>query len=205
MALKWAQGAAQKPQLAWFQESRACHVSLAADLTARCTHSALIPGCCPAGPPLPQVGAETFRMCRQLVDGVVLVDNAAISGAIKDVFNETRSILEPAGAVAVRGIHGGGTRGPHGAAGRQAAPLPNWAPPLLVPCSALLQLMPSCDLSPTPEQVAGAKAWLKANGAKGRTVVAITSGANINFERLRLVSELADLGTSTEVGAALAV
>lgn len=94
-----------------------------------------------------QVGAETFRLCRQLVDGVVLVDNAAISGAIKDVFNETRSILEPAGAVAV----------------------------------------------------AGAKAWLKATGSTGRTVVAVTSGANINFERLRLVSELADLGSSTEV------
>jgi threonine dehydratase len=50
-----------------------------------------------------QVGAETFRLCRQLVDGVLLVDNAAISAAIKDVFNETRSILEPAGAVAVAG------------------------------------------------------------------------------------------------------
>jgi threonine dehydratase len=37
------------------------------------------------------------------VDGVLLVDNAAISAAIKDVFNETRSILEPAGAVAVAG------------------------------------------------------------------------------------------------------
>lgn len=93
------------------------------------------------------VGAETFRLCRRLVDGVVLVDNAAVSAAIKDVFNETRSILEPAGAVAV----------------------------------------------------AGAKAWLKATGDKGRTVVAVTSGANINFERLRLVSELADLGSSTEV------
>lgn len=52
-------------------------------------------------------------MCRQLVDGVVLVDNAAISAAIKDVFNETRSILEPAGAVAVSlgnafgGVYGG--------------------------------------------------------------------------------------------------
>jgi hypothetical protein len=61
----------------------------------------------PVSKPLPsqpqQVGAETFRLCRQLVDGVVLVDNAAISGAIKDVFNETRSILEPAGAVAVSG------------------------------------------------------------------------------------------------------
>lgn len=51
----------------------------------------------------PQVGAETFRLCRQLLDGVLLVDNAAISAAIKDVFNETRSILEPAGAVAVAG------------------------------------------------------------------------------------------------------
>ena len=50
-----------------------------------------------------QVGAETFRLCQQLVDGVVLVDNRAISAAIKDVFNETRSILEPAGAVAVAG------------------------------------------------------------------------------------------------------
>lgn len=93
------------------------------------------------------VGAETFRLCRQLVDGVALVDNAEISAAIRDVFNETRSILEPAGAVAV----------------------------------------------------AGAKAWLKENGHKGKTVVAITSGANMNFERLRLVSELADLGASTEV------
>jgi threonine dehydratase len=46
---------------------------------------------------------ETFRMCRELLDGVTLVDNSAISAAIKDVFNETRSILEPAGAVAVAG------------------------------------------------------------------------------------------------------
>ena len=50
-----------------------------------------------------QVGMETFRMCRGLLDGVMLVDNSAISAAIKDVFNETRSILEPAGAVAVAG------------------------------------------------------------------------------------------------------
>ena len=50
-----------------------------------------------------QVGMETFRMCRRLLDGVILVDNSAISAAIKDVFNETRSILEPAGAVAVAG------------------------------------------------------------------------------------------------------
>jgi threonine dehydratase len=37
-----------------------------------------------------QVGMETFRLCRELIDGVVLVDNSAISAAIKDVFNETR-------------------------------------------------------------------------------------------------------------------
>ncbi|GAB4821594.1 hypothetical protein N2152v2_008640 [Parachlorella kessleri] len=88
------------------------------------------------------VGAETFRLCRELLDGVVLVDNNAISAAIKDVFNETRSILEPAGAVAV----------------------------------------------------AGAKAYLKHYNLKGKTVVAVTSGANMNFDRLRLVAELADVG-----------
>ena len=52
---------------------------------------------------LAQVGQETFRLCRDLVNGIVLVENTAISAAIKDVFNETRSILEPAGAVAVAG------------------------------------------------------------------------------------------------------
>ncbi len=49
------------------------------------------------------MGQETFRLCRQLVDGIVLVDNSATSAAIKDVFNETRSILEPAGALSVAG------------------------------------------------------------------------------------------------------
>lgn len=93
-----------------------------------------------------QVGQETFRLCRQLVDGIVLVDNSATSAAIKDVFNETRSILEPAGALSV----------------------------------------------------AGAKAWLKRNNIKGATVVCITSGANMNFERLRLVAELANVGGRTE-------
>lgn len=46
---------------------------------------------------------ETFRLCQQYCDGVVLVDNAAISAAIKDVFTETRNILEPAGALGVAG------------------------------------------------------------------------------------------------------
>jgi len=92
------------------------------------------------------VGAETFRLCRDLLDGVVLVNNSQISAAIKDVFNDTRSILEPAGAVAV----------------------------------------------------AGAKAYLAREGCQGKTVVCVTSGANMNFDRLRLVSELADIGARSE-------
>ena len=191
------------------------------------------------------VGAETFRLCRDVVDGVVLVDNAAISGAIKDVFNETRSILEPAGAVAVRaqglwwrqavvaaaaGRCWGDQRGcwaaqavpvlllsvllllwpaPRRPLGGQAhwccwvgwyTSLPpssaSHSPHLLPPTSSAHQIN---NTTPPHPQVAGAKAWLKATGAKGRTVVAVTSGANINFERLRLVSELADVGSSTEV------
>ncbi|KAK9824814.1 hypothetical protein WJX81_000970 [Elliptochloris bilobata] len=93
-----------------------------------------------------QVGAETFRLCRELVDGVVLVDNGAISAAIRDVFNETRCILEPAGAVAV----------------------------------------------------AGAKAYLRRHGLQSATAVAVTSGANMNFDRLHLVAELASVGARAE-------
>ncbi|KAI3431360.1 hypothetical protein D9Q98_004417 [Chlorella vulgaris] len=95
-------------------------------------------------------GAEPFRLCRELLDGSVLVDNSAISTAIKDVFNETRSILEPAGAVAV----------------------------------------------------AGAKAFLQHYGLSDKRVVAVTSGANMNFDRLRLVSELVDVGSAEAMLAA---
>jgi len=92
------------------------------------------------------VGAETTRLCREHLDGVVLVSNSEISAAIKDVFNDTRSILEPAGAVSV----------------------------------------------------AGAKAYAKRHGLAGSTLVCVTSGANMNFDRLRLVSELADVGARAE-------
>ena len=51
-----------------------------------------------------QVGEETFRLCRQFVDEIVLVDTDAICAAIKDVFQDTRSILEPAGALAIAGM-----------------------------------------------------------------------------------------------------
>jgi threonine dehydratase len=50
-----------------------------------------------------QVGAETLRLCRELVDEMILVDNDEICAAIKDVFEDTRSILEPAGALAIAG------------------------------------------------------------------------------------------------------
>lgn len=49
------------------------------------------------------VGAETFRLCQELVDEIILVNTDEVCAAIKDVFQDTRSILEPAGALAVAG------------------------------------------------------------------------------------------------------
>ncbi|KAF3659653.1 Threonine dehydratase biosynthetic, chloroplastic [Capsicum annuum] len=92
------------------------------------------------------VGEETYRLCKELIDGVVLVGRDAICASIKDMFEEKRSILEPAGALAL----------------------------------------------------AGAEAYCKYYGLKGENVVAITSGANMNFDRLRLVTELADVGRQRE-------
>ena len=51
-----------------------------------------------------QVGKETYRICRELVDEMVQVDTDAICAAIKDAFEDTRSILEPAGALAIAGV-----------------------------------------------------------------------------------------------------
>ena len=98
------------------------------------------------GAAVKMVGAETFRLCREYVDEMVTVDTDAICAAIKDVFEDTRSILEPAGALAV----------------------------------------------------AGAKAWVKTTGAHGRTLVAVASGANMNFDRLRFVAERAEVGEQRE-------
>jgi threonine dehydratase len=49
------------------------------------------------------VGEETFRMAKLYVDDIILVDTDAVCAAIKDVFQDTRSILEPAGALAIAG------------------------------------------------------------------------------------------------------
>ena len=56
------------------------------------------------GTAVKQVGAETFRISRALVDGYITVDTDAVCAAIKDVFTETRSIVEPSGAMAVAAI-----------------------------------------------------------------------------------------------------
>jgi len=93
-----------------------------------------------------QVGEETFRLCRELVDEVILVDTDAICAAIKDVFEDTRSILEPAGALSI----------------------------------------------------AGAKLYAAREKIKNKTLVAIASGANMNFDRLRHVAERAELGEQRE-------
>jgi threonine dehydratase len=92
------------------------------------------------------VGEETFRLCREYVDEMILVDTDAICAAIKDVFEDTRSILEPAGALAV----------------------------------------------------AGAKEYVRRNKLKDKTLVAIASGANVNFDRLRFVAERAEIGEQRE-------
>jgi threonine dehydratase len=59
-----------------------------------------------------RVGRETFRLCRRYVDDIVKVDNDALCAAIKDVFQETRSILEPAGALGVAGAKAYAARAP---------------------------------------------------------------------------------------------
>ena len=92
------------------------------------------------------VGEETFRLCKEYVDEMVLVDTDAICAAIKDVFEDTRSILEPAGALAV----------------------------------------------------AGAKEYARQHKLKDKNLIAISSGANMNFDRLRFVAERAEFGEQRE-------
>ncbi len=105
------------------------------------------------GTAVKQVGAETFRLCQQYVDEVILVDNDAICAAIKDVFEDTRSIVEPSGALAV----------------------------------------------------AGAKEWAKRHKLRDRHLVAVASGANMNFDRLRFVAERAELGEQREAVLAVTI
>ena len=92
------------------------------------------------------VGEETFRLTQAWVDDFVVVDTDAVCAAIKDVFEDTRSILEPAGALGVAGL-------------KKSAAL---------------------------------------HGLQDKTLVAITCGANMNFDRLRFVAERAEVGEERE-------
>jgi len=94
------------------------------------------------------VGEETFRVCQEVVDDVIQVTTDEICAAIKDVFEDTRSIVEPAGALALAGL----------------------------------------------------KKYVEANPSPNfkRQLVAIASGANMNFDRLRFVAQRAALGEKKE-------
>jgi threonine dehydratase len=60
-----------------------------------------------------QAGAETFRLCRDLLDGMEVADTDAICAAVKDIFEDTRVIAEPAGALALAGLKRHAARHPH--------------------------------------------------------------------------------------------
>jgi threonine dehydratase len=93
-----------------------------------------------------QAGKETYRIAKQCVDEIICVSTDEICAAIKDIFDDTRSIMEPAGALAV----------------------------------------------------AGMKKYIEREAVSGQTMVAINSGANMNFDRLRHVAERAELGEQRE-------
>jgi len=94
-----------------------------------------------------QVGAEPFRVARECVDEMVLVNTDEICAAIKDIFEDTRAIAEPAGALGVAGL----TR------------------------------------------------WVERRPARGGVLVAVESGANLNFDRLRYISERTETGAHAEL------
>lgn len=105
------------------------------------------------GAAVKQVGEHTFKLCQQYVDEMIVVDNDAICAAIKDVFEDTRSILEPAGALSVAGL----------------------------------------------------KAYAQREHLHGKTLVAVASGANMNFDRLRFVAERAEIGEKREAVLAVTI
>jgi threonine dehydratase len=93
-----------------------------------------------------EVGELTFALARETVDEVVRVTNDEVCAAIKDIFDDTRTIVEPAGALAAAGL----------------------------------------------------KTWAEREGARDQALVAVLSGANMNFDRLRFVAERAELGEARE-------
>ncbi|MGA8031878.1 MAG: threonine ammonia-lyase, biosynthetic [Casimicrobiaceae bacterium] len=82
------------------EDSDAMARSLATGRRVRLPHVGLFAD----GVAVRQVGRETFRLARKYVDDIILVDTDAICAALKDVFEDTRSILEPAGALSIAGV-----------------------------------------------------------------------------------------------------
>jgi threonine dehydratase len=121
------------------------------------------------------VGAETFRIARALVDDYVTVDTDAACAAIKDVFQDTRSILEPSGALGVAAI-------------KQYV---ETIKDVFQDTRSILE--PSGALG-----VAAIKQYVETHKLRGRTFVAVTCGANMNFDRLRFVAERAEFGEQRE-------
>ncbi len=81
------------------EDSDAMQASLAAGRRVTLPHVGIFAD----GVAVKQVGRETFRLCRELVDEIVLVDTDEICAAIKDIFEDTRAVVEPAGALALAG------------------------------------------------------------------------------------------------------
>jgi threonine dehydratase len=123
-------------------EACAMHDSLKAGRLVKLDHV----GTFADGVAVRQVSERTFALAQEVVDEIVLVDTDEICAAIKDIFEDSRVITEPAGALAVAGI----------------------------------------------------KRYVESNGAQKRNFIAINSGANMNFDRLRHVSERAEIGEHRE-------
>lgn len=94
-----------------------------------------------------QAGVETYRLCRDLLDDVLLADTDGICAAVKDIFEDTRVIAEPAGALSLAGL----------------------------------------------------KSYAAQHPGRTGALIAINSGANMNFDRLRHVAERAEIGEAREL------
>ena len=105
------------------------------------------------GTAVAQIGKETFRVLKDTVDAVITVSTDEVCAAIKDIFDDTRAICEPAGALAV----------------------------------------------------AGMKKYVDQTGCADNTLLAVNSGANINFDRLRYISERTEIGEKREAVLAVTI
>ena len=123
-------------------ESDAMYRSLAAGYRVTLDHVGIFAD----GVAVRTVGAHTFAIAQIAVDEVVRVSNDEMCAAIKDIFDDTRTVMEPVGALAVAGL----------------------------------------------------KRWVAERGCSDQSLVAVLSGANMNFDRLRFVAERAELGEERE-------